>query len=84
MPKIINLKKDKKNRQYFAEKPIRRNKFVYIFGQSVEKQQKYIFKTFCRVTGAGHSVYSKFQLSRHIFRKYAGFGFIPGIRAASW
>jgi len=38
----------------------------------------------CRITGRKRSYMRKFGVSRIIFRKWAAFGKIPGIKKASW
>ncbi|RDD29412.1 30S ribosomal protein S14 [Prosthecochloris sp. ZM] len=38
----------------------------------------------CVLTGRGRGVYEKFGLCRHMFRKLALEGKIPGVKKASW
>lgn len=38
----------------------------------------------CRITGRSKGVYRKFKISRIKLRELAMFGFLPGIRKASW
>ena len=38
----------------------------------------------CTLTGRGRSVYAKFGLCRHMFRKFALEGKLPGVKKASW
>ncbi|NTW48728.1 MAG: 30S ribosomal protein S14 [Chlorobiales bacterium] len=41
-------------------------------------------KTRCSLTGRARGVYKKFGLCRHMFRKFALEGKIPGVKKASW
>ncbi|ACF13565.1 ribosomal protein S14 [Chloroherpeton thalassium ATCC 35110] len=41
-------------------------------------------KNRCSITGRAKGVYKKFGLCRHILRKYALEGKIPGMKKASW
>jgi len=41
-------------------------------------------KSRCSITGRGKGVYKKFGLCRHMLRKYALEGKIPGMKKASW
>ena len=38
----------------------------------------------CVLTGRGRGVYAKFGLCRHMFRKFALEGKLPGVKKASW
>lgn len=38
----------------------------------------------CQLTGRPRGVYRRFQLSRHMLRKYAMMAMIPGLKKASW
>lgn len=38
----------------------------------------------CNVTGRARGVYKKYGICRHLFRKLASEGKIPGVRKASW
>ncbi|HEV7282523.1 MAG TPA: 30S ribosomal protein S14 [Pirellulaceae bacterium] len=42
------------------------------------------YRNLCKLTGRSRSYYRKFGLSRHMLRKLANEGLIPGLKAASW
>ncbi|KER10829.1 MAG: 30S ribosomal protein S14 [[Candidatus Thermochlorobacteriaceae] bacterium GBChlB] len=42
------------------------------------------FKNRCSITGRARGVYRKFGICRHILRKFAHEGKIPGMKKASW
>lgn len=76
MHKLLIYKRQKLQMQ-FAEKPIRAiNSQLFLVQCTPTK--KIIYKTYCRFSGAGHSVYQCFNIQTYV-RKYAGFGYIPGI-----
>ncbi len=41
-------------------------------------------RNYCQFTGRARGVLPKWKVSRIIFKQYADFGKIPGIRKASW
>jgi len=38
----------------------------------------------CKITGRPHGYYRQFDLGRNKLREYAMFGYVPGLRKASW
>lgn len=38
----------------------------------------------CKITGRPHGYYRQFGLARNKLREYAMFGYVPGLRKASW
>ncbi|MCS7012975.1 MAG: 30S ribosomal protein S14 [Chloroherpetonaceae bacterium] len=42
------------------------------------------YRNRCAITGRGRGVYRKFGVCRHILRKFALEGKIPGMKKASW
>ena len=38
----------------------------------------------CNLTGSGRSVFKQFKSSRHIIKKYAAMGQLPGVRKSSF
>ena len=66
----------------------------YINNGQKEELQKYFIKrktilsfttkNICLKSGLEKSIISDFKISRHIFKKNALAGFLPGIRKSSW
>ena len=68
MPKFIKINRDAKKRREFNEKFRRNNKIVNYTKE--KKNEKFLlqrFKNYCQITGAGKSIYSYFDISRHVF-----------------
>jgi len=41
-------------------------------------------KNRCILSGRGRAIYKDFRLSRHMFRKLALEGYLPGVKKSSW
>lgn len=69
------------NRNVYIEK---KNKVQELVNKIPKNASITRIRNRCIVTGRGRGVYSFFKLSRLSFRELASFGFLPGIRKASW
>ena len=43
-----------------------------------------VFHSRCRFSGRAKANFNKFKMSRMIFKRYSEFGFLNGIKKASW
>lgn len=84
MATYIKRYTDSKRRSNFKEKLLRRNRLKYYLTHTRFTPQIIKYKTYCQLTGAARSVYYGFALSRHCFRNYANFGYLPGVITSSW
>ena len=82
--KYNKLLRDQKKRNKFNEVIRRKNKIFYQKNIIDTKILAYSGKNRCLITGAGKSPVTFFRLSRHMFRKYANNGLLPGIQPSSW
>ncbi|WGH25484.1 MAG: 30S ribosomal protein S14 [Candidatus Shikimatogenerans bostrichidophilus] len=78
--KKINLFiKYKKKRKYLIKKK------KYLELQKIPKNASIVrLKNLCKLTGRSRGYIRSFGISRIEFRRLSSFGFIPGIKKASW
>jgi small subunit ribosomal protein S14 len=91
---LSGLRRDKKKRQYFKQYEcfllglncLDESNFAANIANHnfLAKKSNTLVRNRCILTGKSTSVYSRFRLSRIIFREKALFGFFPGIRKAIW
>lgn len=99
MKKLV--KKDKKNRNYFLNKEVKRfvlknimknNNFSIVLrckallklSKELKRSSLIFFVNRCIFTGRRKRVNKFFNFSRMIFLKFARFGYINGLKKASW
>jgi small subunit ribosomal protein S14 len=49
-----------------------------------KKHSRSVFYTRCRFSGRAKANFNKFKMSRMMFKRYSEFGFLNGIKKASW
>lgn len=91
--------RDKKNRYMYQLlekkrilfKSILLNKFLACEKRSqvqkylhVKKGYQSLIRNYCEITTRSRGVVSKYALSRMIFKQYISFGYLKGIKKASW
>lgn len=78
----------KKLESKFINKLIKKDIFIP-HGICYNKNEKKIYSNSiihskCLISGRSRAIFNKFKMSRMIFKKYSEFGFLNGIRRASW
>jgi small subunit ribosomal protein S14 len=49
-----------------------------------KRASRSLFYTRCRFSGRAKANFNKFKMSRMMFKKYSDFGFLNGVKKASW
>jgi len=84
MARYIKVYTDSRRRSAFNEKQHRKNELKYYLTHTLMTPQIIRYKSYCQLTGCARSVSNQFAVSRHSFRRYGNFGYLPGIITASW